>query len=645
MSPRIDVSDGTSERVVHLTDVSDLLQLRSYAATARVVFLGTGRIPGLRRMTQNDIATEWTRYKKGRGRQQKTDDDVNIDNDGEERGRLRRNASSNFSKRLEQPSIEFLRSLDVVILRKAPAMIRAGGLATFAARLEGVQSGINVGVEVAPEFHATLLGLQNPEPVVVLLQANILLAEFEDSSRHPADVEIQYRDFLPHLVDNLIRIGCLPPTPYSVDALILLGSLSRYALPLFQERLSTALRTPLGFRVWRALTAIVLAVRQRKEESLASGQAVRHWVKQQLRFSDRLRNHSLYPARSLDLELAIAVPAAWSSPTAGEDWAGALLHRRATDQSATLRERGTAAFGLWERAIDGEYADLARGPVSELIKSFEEEAPARPGLAWVAGTLAQNLREGRKIVTSWPALGDPCQQVMHDAASHLDVPDRIRAATETLLQHAVIKNAGVYRRRAIDTLRAGGWAAQVIPALEQVLLDPRAEAWLRCRVLFAIGFMQERDEHVQEVLRQASEDSWKRVGTTRRNKSHDFRVRVLELHSALFAVGDCFGAAGAERSAAQVRELLDQLLGELVEAVKEDNRLGKDLVPVSRALTYLLGTTAHVRPARTKEWLETLAQVDDPATRTMSNWGLSRLRSADRVEQAHEVEFDALDLE
>lgn len=66
---------------------------------------------------------------------------------------------------------------------------------------------------------------------------------------------------------------------------------------------------------------------------------------------------------------------------------------------------------------------------------------------------------------------------------------------------------------------------------------------------------------------------------------------------------------------------------------------------MSRALAYLLGTTAHVRPRRTKQWLAQLGSVDDQVTRAMTEWGLDRLGSTDRVEQAHEVAFRSLDLD
>src|SRR4029453_1329128 len=85
-------------------------------------------------------------------------------------------------------------------------------------------------------------------------------------------------------------------------------------------------------------------------------------------------------ARSLDLELAIAIPGSWTTPT--NDWAAQLLVQRASDPGANLRERGTAAFGLWERAFTGagNASDRpakeaqARRQIATIIKDLESEA-------------------------------------------------------------------------------------------------------------------------------------------------------------------------------------------------------------------------------------------------------------------------------
>ena len=81
------------------------------------------------------------------------------------------------------------------------------------------------------------------------------------------------------------------------------------------------------------------------------------WVRQLIGDSEELRKSSLYAGSSLDLELAITVPAAWSPP--GDDWVGEALLTRARNGEATIRERGTAVMGL--------------------VAARDRRGPARPG--------------------------------------------------------------------------------------------------------------------------------------------------------------------------------------------------------------------------------------------------------------------------
>jgi hypothetical protein len=599
---------------VELTDVADLRQLQSYAATGQVAFMDSGRAPDGRRWSQNELALQWRRFRTAtrRTRAKRAADEATPGS-----------VSSNFSRSLRNPSLDFLQDLDAVLLRQVPELKRAGGLSAFAARITGRRVAGNFGFEVDSLNRPLILELTSPPPIIVLEQAAILLAEFEESAGDAAGVLSTHRETFPRVVEQLIRIGGLPPTPYSVDALLLLGELSRYAFGTVQEHLDRALRTPLGFRVWRAVTAVVVAIKQHREQLDPRFQPVRDWVRIQLEVSGQLRDDSLYPARSLELELAIEVPFEWSGPgVPGRDWASELLWDRARDRGATLRERGTASFGLWERACAGGYSEDVRPHLLDLIEEYRREG--RPGLGWVAETLRTNVDAGRHILTAWEGLHEPCQVILDDAGRYLtDVPPRIRAATHILLQHAVIKNAGVYRRRAIDTLRAGAWGGQVLPALEAVLDHPQAEPWLRCRALFAIGFLQDRGPSAVSILHRACDAAWRRAV--------DAEGRA-ELHAALFAVGDCFGTPDGATAAGQIRERLDPCLAEILEAVVT----GEDFVPVGRALAYLLATTAHGRPAETWILLDRLAEVDDGPTRQMCRWGRQRLQ---HPLPAHEVQF------
>ena len=150
----------------------------------------------------------------------------------------------------------------------------------------------------------------------MLVQASALLAAFmaadkmDTAGRSVADVRNRYRDEMDQLVHRLILISVAPPTTMNHDAQILLGSLASYAFDQMRDQLDYQLRySPMGFRVWRAITKLVkLTTRSEHAGALQS------WVRGLIRDSEELRRNSLYAGRSLDLELAISVPAEWSPP-------------------------------------------------------------------------------------------------------------------------------------------------------------------------------------------------------------------------------------------------------------------------------------------------------------------------------------------
>lgn len=277
--------------------------LASYAATAQVCFLSSDLMkPAVRQMTQNQIAQKWRKIFPARG----TDPSDHVPPDKQ---KTRDNTATGlFSRRLRKPTATFLRQVDHILLRRAPQLLRAGGLASFHARLHGVRTLDNVESSASLLYTAPLLLEKADEAIVVLIQASALLAKFEDDDHVRFGMDAEDRRALDRVVNGLILIGGLPPTPYSVDALLFLGSLSRFAFNEVKTELEKALRKPLGFRTWRAITAVVAAIKAAKETNTVSGSSVRQWVKNQLEACELLREHSLYPARSLDLELAIVIP-------------------------------------------------------------------------------------------------------------------------------------------------------------------------------------------------------------------------------------------------------------------------------------------------------------------------------------------------
>lgn len=328
------------------------------------------------------------------------------------------------------------------------------------------------------------------------------------------------------------------------------------------------------------------------------------------------------------------------------DWAGDVLRRRARDKSATLRERGTAAFGLWERAIASEepaWIAAAEAELQQVTAQLLAENGERPGAAWVAKVLQENIRRRRAILTDWPDLDDPAQRIVKQAQEELqEVPHRVREATGKLLEHAILKNAGVYRRRAIETLRAGGFAEQAARAVAVVVRNAETESWLRVRALFALGFLQDREAAVQGVLREACSSAWNKLKDMERDDSQAFRVLVIELHTAIFAIGDCFGDPAASDEADTVRRSIDNLLEELIREVTSDKQ--SHLTPIGRAIAYLVGSTAHVNVAASRRLLEQIVELNDEVTKALGEWGMARLGATDDepVRPAHDVEFRRL---
>src|SRR5258707_9993912 len=113
-----------------------------------------------------------------------------------------------------------------------------------------------------------------------------------------------------------------------------------------------------------------------------------------------------------------------------------------------------------------------------------------------------------RVCDGWPVdSGGRCLDLVRTAARDVDVPAGIRDDTGLLFEQSVLQNAEPYRRRAIDTLRAGGCAGPAARGLAALLHTGETPSWLRCRALFALGFLQERGE----VARQALVEAYRRA--------------------------------------------------------------------------------------------------------------------------------------
>ena len=431
----------------------------------------------------------------------------------------------------------------------------------------------------------------------------------------------RFHDAIERVVEQLIILGYAPPTPRSVEALIMLGTLGSHAFSIMQPSLEYALRRPLGFRVWRALTQLIVLNKpgNRYSPDLAS------WVEGLLSDAEALRDKSLYPGRSLDLELAISIPSDWSP--ASNDWAGNALRTRAANRSATVRERGTAAQGLWQRAMANKNIDRDRiaGDLSSLIAEFEmprNRPDAYQGMQWVAATLRHVMTANVPVCRNWPQDIDyPWMHNFRKAVNYLKlqtIPSDILPDTCDLFEQSLLQNADAYRRRAVETITAGGWAGPVAGALARFLELESDASWIRIRALFALGFLQHRDHGVERALATSCRLAYQ-------NLFHSpSRAQIHEMHAALFAVGDCYGASDVpEKEARQIREDIRDVLTGLV-----GNELFNDtsFFSVSRAAAYLL--TFLVLPRRDNEidlaesLLTVLCEHPDETTRELSQWAL-----------------------
>jgi hypothetical protein len=469
--------------------------------------------------------------------------------------------------------------------------------------------------------------LQGPadDEVGVLTQASALLSAFlaaeqfdrvDHTSRTVQAVHNRYFEEIVHVVDQLIILGYAPPTPRSVEALIMLGTLGGYAFEIVKNELEYALKQPLGFRVWRVITALVMLSRRASHTP-----SLRRWVRKQLNAAEELREKSLYPGRSLDLELAIRIPPSWSPVQ--DDWAGEALLKRANNSQATICERGTAAMGLWQRAIANPQQDAVRvaADFAPLIAQFEGPAmrqDAYAGMRWAAATLRHVITNGVGVCNTWPEVDEPWMQNVDDAVGQLEgsIPPEILPATKTLVRHSLVQNAGIYRRQAIEALAAGGWTGPVARAIERFLELEHTESWLRTRALFGLGFLQQRDRSVQDSLAAACDYAYSNL------KDNPTRAQVAEMHSALFAVGDCFGAAGVpEHDVRQMRSSIREVLENLVKGPLTNNN---SMFPVSRATAYLLTFMILPRENRGEDLAEVLLRElrnhPDGATRELSRW-------------------------
>jgi hypothetical protein len=535
-----------------------------------------------------------------------------------------------------------LNALDEIIGALAPELDRAGRLSSLALRLSAERRTENGESQVAkiretvlaaripPSWTRRMLVSSPKSEIEVLTHASGLLSEFiaagkMDLARVATSVRNRHTVDAQLLAKRLILISMGPPTWRNYDAQTLLGMLASYAFDQVKDSLERRLRySPVGFRVWRAVTMLV-----KLSEDGTHNQALRDWIRDLLSDSGELRKNSLHAGSSYDLELALTVPPDWSPPS--DDWVGEALRHRARDSEATLRERGTAAMGLWQRAVTDGRPDLAdvEKELRELIADLRKP-DARPdavaGVRWIATTLEAVIDDRVPVCNSWPEIGDPWYRHVQEACGTLektDIPAHLLPGAKSLFRHMILQNAGVYRRHAIETVVTSGMNRPVAKALVSLLRSETQEAWLRVRVEAALGFMQRNDVSAQTDLTRACLRAYESMSSAAHGEAPPRSMRT-ELHALLFAVGDCFGAATGGERGRDARDLLRPVLAGLAQARGDHAAM---LRRPARAAAYLLAVTAQPqvggRIDLSRELLENFSGHPDPVTSRLAHWVLS----------------------
>jgi hypothetical protein len=540
-----------------------------------------------------------------------------------------------------------LRGLDEIIGALGPDLDDTGGLSSLALRLSTEQRGrfeaSGLTAHVPPSWTSELLRERPANEMQVLTQASALLSAFMATDKMSTggaslDSVIQrYRTDLELLVRRLVAVSGGPPTARNHDARVLLGLLASYTPRTMMRLLEAELKySPLGYRVWRAITKLVTLSEEGERTDV-----LRPWVYRLLGESEELRTRSLYAGGALDMELAIAIPTAWSPPE--DDWAAQALLKRARNPNATIRERGTAAMGLWQRAVDSGDPTVLSQSKEDLGKLIDDlrKSDARPdapaGLRWIAATLEHVIKTGDKVCNEWPSVEDPWLERVRRAADELSrpgmVPRHLVTGIKNLFLHMILQNSGVYRSQAIETVVASGLSLPVASALAVLLREERNEAWVRIRAEAALGLLQlPHDGTVEERLTDACWEAYEKVEvdkipTDGRYWAEDSEVpqrqRVTELQVSIFAVGDCFGVDGTQGRSREVRTRLHEILATLAQPEMPRARI---LRRPTRSAAYLLTVTAQPSDDGDDLSLELLRRLrhhPDPVTKRFSEWALS----------------------
>jgi hypothetical protein len=238
------------------------------------------------------------------------------------------------------------------------------------------------------------------------------------------------------------------------------------------------------------------------------------------------------------------------------------------------------------------------------------------------------------VCNDWPDADEPWLRNVYLAATEIDKlvsADHLRTGTRNLFLHIILQNSGVLRRQAIETVVTSAMTNPVARALGTLLKLEPDEAWLRIRAEFALGYLRRANRHVEADLTRAGLEAFRKLDLpSLAGDGAPPRARITEVHASLFAVGDCFGVAGAEDRARTARETLRPVLTELATA---GGQRAWALRRAARAAAYLLTVTAQARESGeqdlSEDLLHKLKHHPDEVTARLSRWALSFRFAAD----------------
>ena len=507
-----------------------------------------------------------------------------------------------------------------------------GGLSSLALRLSMEQRDkIDISRLVAhlpPSWTSSLLQHPPADEIEALTQASAVLAAFQTTGKMNTKglsenaVRDRYSEDLKKLVRRLVAVSGAPPTARNYDAQVLLGLLASYSFDSMKELLEGELKySPLGYRVWRAITKLVTL----SDLHGSRADKLRVWV---TRAPGGLRatagpQHVCGAGAGHGTRCRGAGGVVTSGGgRLGQPALAAKGRERERDDPGT-RRGSHGAVGTrgphWPPAHPG----AGQGGPGQTDQGVQPRPGAAVGLPrrppWIAATLEEVIESGKPVCNDWPSADAPWYQRVQRAARELDrqaIPDHLLDGTKSLFLHMILQNASTYRSVAIETVVTSGWSEPIARALGY-LLDHEPEAWVRIRAEGALGLLQrphddKTREHLIRACRQAFDnlevDKIPQDGRMAPDDTVPPQALRTEMHACLYAVGDCFGIPDAEAWAGTTRDELRDVLEVLAKAQDPRARI---LRRAARAAAYLLTVTAQSCPDGTdfsKEMLEELRQ-------------------------------------